>query len=484
MILAALAGCAAVGPDYKGAPEHKAPGSFTALTGADVDKAAPGIRPKGDSALAQSALATWWKQFNDPALDSLIERAIVGNHDLKIAAARVREARALRGIEEAGLYPTVNAKGDASRQRVSDNVKRGFVQPSDSTSLFEAGIDASWEIDVFGGVRRSIEAAAADLDAAEELRRDTLVSLAAEVARNYTELRGAQQQIDLNARIVQAQKETVDLTQSLSRAGISSELQVAQSSAQLASREAILPLLYVSQRAASNRLAVLLGQDPGSLLEELGASKPVPTPPQEIPVGLPSELLRRRPDIRRAERNLAAASARIGVATSDLFPKFSITGSFGLQSNQPDTFFDMNSRYWNIGPAVRWSVFDGKRIRNRINAANAREEAQVAEYEKTVIRALEDVENSLTQFIQEQARRRSLSAAADASQRALNLATDRYKSGIGDFLNVLESQRALYDLQEQLVQSDTAVTRSLIAVYKALGGGWEPPAEKAEPETK
>ena len=472
LALVLLAGCT-VGPDYKGPPERKAPEAFSALTGPDVDKAAAKQVPTfGEPA----DLAQWWKGFTDPVLDSLIERAIAGNLDLKIAEARVREARALRGIEAAGAYPTIDAMGGVSRQRESENLNRGFPAEQDSSNLFQAGLDASWEIDVFGGVRRAVQAADADLAAAEESRRDALVTLVAEVARNYTELRGYQSRIELNENTVNAQGETVGLTESLSKAGISSELQVQQATAQLNSREAQLPPLHVGQRAAAYRLAVLLGQEPGSLLAELAERKSIPAPPQTIPLGLASDLLRRRPDIRRAERGIAAASARVGVATSDLFPKFSLTGSFGLQSEEADTFFNMNSRYWSIAPSVRWNVFDAKRIRNRINAATAREEAAVSEYEKTVISALEDVENSLTEFVQEQARWRALSAAASASARALELATDRYKSGIGDFLDVLETQRALYDLQDQIVQSELGLSRSLISLYKALGGGWEAPA--------
>jgi len=302
----------------------------------------------------------------------------------------------------------------------------------------------------------------------------------AEVARNYAELRGFQQRIDLNQQTIKAQRDTLDLTQSLSRAGISSDLQVQQSASDLASRESQLPPLLTGARQSAHRLGVLLGQQPGALLEEL-ANEPdggtragtIPRPPAEVPIGLPSDLLRRRPDIRRAERNIAAATARIGVATSDLFPKFSITGGFGLQSQNADTFFNMDSRTWYIGPSVRWNVFDAKRIRYQIKAANAREEQAVAEYERGVLTAMEDVENALTSFIQEQARRRSLGSAVDFSKRALDLATDRYKSGIGDFRNVLDAQRVLYELQDLLVQSEIGVTRSLISVYKALGGGWE-----------
>jgi NodT family efflux transporter outer membrane factor (OMF) lipoprotein len=472
-MLVTLAGCT-VGPDYKGPPKTAAPKTFASLEGADVQKAAPAMKPVATETAPD--LAKWWNAFGDPVLDSLIERAVAGNHDLKIAAARVREARAQRGIEASAAYPTVNADGSVSRSRVSENTGNGFPAPTDPRNLFQAGLDASWEIDVFGGVRRAVEAADADLASTEEAGRETLVTLVAEVARNYADLRGFQQRVELNGRIVQAQGETLELTKSLNRAGISSELQVEQASAQLASREALLPPLRVGERAAAYRLAVLLGQEPGALISELAAQKTIPVPPKEIPLGLPSDLLRRRPDIRRAERGIASASARVGVATSDLFPKFSITGSFGLQSGEAESFVDMNSRYWSIGPAVRWNVFDAKRVRNRINAADAREEAAVATYERTVLTAMEDVENGLTQFIQEQARHRSLQSASDASGRALQLATDRYKSGIGDFLNVLETQRALYDLQDQLVQSELGVSRSLIAVYKALGGGWDAPA--------
>lgn len=466
-----VAGCT-VGPDRKTPPSPVKADSFASLAGADVDVAAPELRPV---ATAPATMAAWWTVFRDPVLDSLVARAVAGNQDLRIAAARVREARALRGIEAAARLPTLDANGGATRRRESETTGRGFPAPSDPQNLFEVGLDASWEIDVFGGVRRAVEAADATLAAAEEARRDTLVTLAAEVARNYVELRGFQQRIDLNGRTVQAQLETLELTKSLSLAGISSQLQVEQAAAQLASRQSQRPPLRVGERAAAYRLGVLLGQEPGSLLAELSPTAAIPSPPAELPVGLPSDLLRRRPDIRRAEQDIAAATARIGVATADLFPRFSLTGSFGFQSGELDALPDMNSRFWSIGPAVRWNLFDAGRVRNRIEAANAREEQALASYERTVLTAFEEVENGLTQFIQEQARRRALGEGAEASSRALQLATDRYRSGIGDFLDVLETQRALYDLKDQHVQSEIGVTRSLIAVYKALGGGWETP---------
>jgi outer membrane protein, multidrug efflux system len=467
-----LASCK-VGPNYKGAPATQAPGAFSSLAGDDVTQANPTRKVTPGENGGPGSLASWWKQLNDPTLDGLIERAIASNLDLKIATARVREARAQRGIEASGLLPTVDANGRAARERQSETINPNFPALQESQNLFQAGVDASWELDVFGGIRRRVEAADADLAATEEARRDVLISLIAEVATNYVDLRGFQQRIDLNRRTVAAQRETLELTQSLARAGISSDLQVQQSASILATREAQLPPLYVGARAAAYRLSTLLGQTPDVVLQELAASGALPVVPAEIPIGLPSDLLRRRPDIRRAERDLAAATARVGVATADLFPRFSLTGSFGLQSEEIDTFFNMNSRYWSIGPAVQWNVFDGKRIRNQIAAANVREEIAVSNYERAILTSLEDVENSLTSFIQEQARRRALSNATDASQRALELATERYKSGIGDFLNVLDAQREIYGLQDQIVQSDIGVTRGFVAVYKSLGGGWD-----------
>ncbi|MBL9000601.1 MAG: efflux transporter outer membrane subunit [Phycisphaerae bacterium] len=485
MLCAGLPACT-VGPDYKQPVSPAAAGQFASLNGEDVKAAAAPISPGDTDPLAPGALRSWWGAFGDPTLNALVERAVEGNPDLKIATARVREARALRGIEVSNLYPRVNANGVYERGRSSANQGEGNPEAGSTTNFFDAGLDASWEIDVFGGIRRSVEAADAELAAVEEGRLAVFVSLVAEVARNYVELRSFQRRVEVNQSAIRAQRETLELTESLAKAGISSELEVEQSKAQLAARESQLPPLVTGVRASNYRLSVLLGEEPGSLLGELAATAAIPSPPQQVPVGLPSELLRRRPDIRRAEREIAAATARVGVATSDLFPKFSLTGSFGYRSDDADTWFESGSRAWSFGPAVRWSVFNAGQVRNQIRAASAREEATVAAYELTVLTALEEVENSLTVFIQEQARRRSLAAAETASKRALDLATERFTSGIGDFLNVLDAQRALYELQDQLVTSETDVTRSLIALYKALGGGWEqtppmPPAPKGYP---
>jgi len=481
-LLMLLAGCT-VGPDYK-APERQLSASYSSLDQvpqATSDGAATST-PITAQPLTQEALATWWRNFNDPVLDSLVERAINQNLDLKAAAARVREARALLGVAESGYYPTVGTGASASRFRNSERTAGGqFANADRDRSLYDASIDASYEIDVFGGVRRGVEAARADIEGLIEDRRDVMITLAAEVGRAYTDLRGFQRRVNLSNQIIRASRETVELTRSRFDAGLAGDLEVAQAQAQLSTREAQLPTYQAGLRTAAHRLGVLLGEEPGSLIAELNPSTvnqpdaappQLPTPPAEVPVGLPSELLLRRPDIRRAERNLAAATARIGVATADLYPRFSITGAFGFQAGQIGDVFDANARYWNIGPAVRWNLFTGGAVRARIEAAGAREEQALYAYDQTILLSFEEVENALTNFIQEQARRRALQDAVSANERAVNLSMDRYRSGIGDFLTVLDTQRQLYDTQDALVQSETGVTRSLVGLYKALGGGW------------
>jgi NodT family efflux transporter outer membrane factor (OMF) lipoprotein len=479
--LVALAGCT-VGPDYK-RPETPAPAAFSALS--DVQSAQPTFKPTGGQSLTNEALAMWWTGFQDPELDSLIKRAVEANLDLKVATARVREARANRGISASAQYPTLAASGSAERSRTSANlVNANLAGGSITSNLFDVGLDAAYEIDVFGGVRRDIEAADADLNAAVENQRDVLISVLSEVASAYMDLRGFQQRIKLNEQVVAASQETVDLTQSRFRAGLAADLEVAQAEAQLASRQAVLPALRTGARQSAHRIGILLGQQPESLLAELDAGAAIPKVPSEIPVGLPSDLLQRRPDIRRAERTLAAATARVGVATADLYPRFSITGSFAFESAKTDNLFSLSSRAWSIGPAVRWPLFTGGRVRSQIEAAGAREEQALYAYDQTLLVAFGDVEDSITNFIQEQAQYHALSAAVDANSRAVNLSTDRYRSGVGDFLNVLDAQRQLYLTQDLLVQSEAQVTRDLVALYKALGGGWvEGDQEASKPQS-
>ena len=341
------------------------------------------------------------------------------------------------------------------------------------SNFYQAGFDASWEIDVFGGIRRGIEAADAEVEASVEARRDVLVTLLAEVARNYIEVRGLQAEIAIARQNLEAQKKTLELTQARFRAGRAAELDVVRAQAQVSTTSSQIPLLESARIQATQRLGVLLGREPGLLREELMAAAAIPPPPPEVPVGLPSDLLRRRPDLRRAERELAAATARIGVATADLYPKFSLTGFFALESVNASDVASWGSRAWSVGPSIRWSIFQGGRIRAQIEVENARQEQAAIAYERSILQALQEVEGALISYAKEQAHRAELSDAVTANAKAVDLANQRYGQGLVDFLNVLDAQRSLYLSQDTLVQSERRISEHLVALYKALGGGWE-----------
>lgn len=455
-----LAGCT-VGPNHE-PPAARAPEAWPEpLEGAIA-------QPSPD-------LAAWWRGFADPTLDSLVDRALAGSLDLRAATARVREARALRGITAADRLPAVDVSGSASAQRSSANSGGGpGGPPGQESELYEAGFDATWEIDVFGRVRRSIEAADAEVGASMEDLRDARIVLVAEVARNYIELRAAQARLGFALDNVQTQQETLDLSRDRLRAGIASELDVARSLAQLESSRSQIPPLVAAKRRSAFRLDILLGAPPGTLAAELEPSAPIPAMRDAIATGLPAELLRRRPDIRRAERELAAATARIGVAEADLYPRFTLSGSFGLESSEVENLFEGDSRTWSAGPlAVRWPIFDAGRIRSNIRVQEARQELALIAYERTVLDAYEEVANALVELARVQDRRESLARAAEADRLAVRLANDLWTRGLTDFLNVLETQRALFQLEDQLAASEAEVSTGIVALYKALGGGWD-----------
>ena len=461
--LAATAGCA-VGPDYQH-PTMNAPAQWReSLAGGETN--------------APTALAAWWTNFHDAELDTLIQRAAQSNLDLRTAQARVREARAQYGIAAAALLPTVDANGAYERQEQSKHqpVLGSLPIPAGvpfENNVYDAGFDASWEIDVFGGSRRGKEAARAEVTAAEYGQRATLLTLLGEVARNYVEVRGYQRRLAIAEENIAAQTHALALTQDRFDHGLATDLDVQQASALLATTRAEVPTLASGREAAIHRLGVLLGQDPGALQTELAAVAPIPAALPVVPVGLPSELLLRRPDVQRAERQLAAATANIGVAKADLFPKFYLTGAAGFQSVSASDWFTGGSSFWSIGPTVQWRIFDAGRIRNNIKVQNARQEQALDNYEQTVLTAFEDVENNLVAYANEQTRRQSLAEAVTASQKSLDLASRLYASGLTDFLHVLDAERSLYQAQDALVQSDRTVSANLIALYKSLGGGWE-----------
>jgi NodT family efflux transporter outer membrane factor (OMF) lipoprotein len=457
--LALLTGCA-VGPNYQ--PPK------------------PGVSAQWSSPLADGEtngpldLAAWWKNFNDTNLDSLVLMAVQSNLTLHIAEARVREARAEQGVVTSSLWPSVGSSASYSRNRWGQNSfpPLPLGSPLDYNA-YRAGFDAAWELDIFGGTRRAVEAANAQIGAAEYGQRDVLVSLLAEVARNYISARGYQQRLVITRQNIQVQQQILDLTSNRFQNGLSSDLDVQQARALLTATEAEVPLLETGFDQAVHHLAVLLGQQPGALLDEMSAEKPIPLTPPSVPVGLPSDLLRRRPDVQRSERELAVATARIGVAKADLFPKFSLTGFASLESISANNWFDYTSRAWSAGPTVQWELFEAGSVLANIRVQNARQEQALDSYQQTVLTALEDAENALTAYAQEQVRRESLVQSEQANERALELSTQLYKSGLADFLHVLDSERSLYAAQDTLVQSDQAVSINLVQLYKALGGGWQ-----------
>jgi NodT family efflux transporter outer membrane factor (OMF) lipoprotein len=450
----ALIGCT-VGPRYQ-RPEIAVPKAFSE-----------------GSAEGQTSIERWWTGFHDPMLEALVLRAVEGNLDLKISAARIREARAARGIAAAAGLPQISASGGYSRSKQLIARTDGIVLADGSSprNTFEAGFDASWEIDVFGGVRRDKEAALAQVEASEDARDDVLVTLVADVARNYVELRGAERQIAILDQTVAAQQDSLDLARTRFDSGMGADLDVARAEGLLASTAAQRPVLEVLRRQSVFRIGVLLGREPEALLAELDAPGALPVAPPEMPAVLPSELLSRRPDLRRSERELAAATARIGVATADLFPRFNLLGSFGRRSNDLGEL-NAASQFWSAGLAFQWPILAGGRIRANIRVQEARQEQALLQYQKAILIALEEVENALSAHGRELRRQESLRASVAANRRALELATERYTSGLENYLSVLDALRSMYAAQDQLVQSERNAAVTLIAVYKAMGGGW------------
>jgi len=448
-------GCKAVGPNYS-EPVVPVPTDF-----ANQDQ--PGMS-------TSAVEVAWWRGFEDEELNQLVGEALTDNHDLRIATARLREARALLSFTEFDRYPTVTTEATYERQRLSQAAARGADR---DTELYHAGFDASWELDFFGRVRRSIEASTADVGAAEASRRDVIVSLLAEVAGNYFELRGAQNQLAVARQNAENQRQTLELTQALLEAGRGTELDVSRAEAQLNGTLSIIPPLETRIARASHRLGVLIGQQPTVLVTTLSVPLPLPGLPALIALGQPQDLLRRRPDIRVAERTLAAATARVGVVTADLFPRVTVLGSIGVEASSLKGFGQGGIEAFSIGPSIFWAAFDLGRVRARIRAADARTEAALAQYEQRVLVALEETDNALVDFQRQQTRRDFLRASAQASEKAFGLAKLRYQFGVSDFLTVLDAERTRLLAQDLLADSETRTALSLIAVYKALGGGWE-----------
>jgi multidrug efflux system outer membrane protein len=455
-ILITLIGCTTVGPDYH-PPEMSMP---------DVWHAPPKEEPATQGSAPES-LASWWTAFNDTELNSLIEQAVSGNLALKEALARLREARASRGMVEADRYPTLDAGGSLTRSGGGKDAGRG-----QSTDLYALSFDAGWEIDIFGGVSRSVEAAEAEVQAGQEDLRDILVSFISEVALNYIDVRTYQARLTVTHANLDAQEKTYQLTLFRYQAGLSDELAVQQARYNLMSTRSQIPTLRSGLNEAMNRIAVLLGEQPGNVHGELEEIKPIPVSPLKIAVGVPADILRRRPDIRKAERNLAAATAQIGVAMSELYPKFKLVGSIGLESLSSGSLLSWANRIWQIGPGITWNIFNTGAVRQNIAAKTALRDQALYQYESTVLDALEEVKNALMAYSEEHGKRDDLVETTQAAQKAVDLAQQKYQAGLSDFSNILDAQRSLLSFQDQLVQSNGTIASNLVRLYKALGGGW------------
>lgn len=464
-----LAGCASVGPDYI-KPDLKAPQTWNSET------------KEGRPGVPRDTLASWWTNLKDPVLVGLIETAIKNNKDLKKAASRIREARAARGVAESQMYPSVDGSALYNVSRTEGNSETGTTR-----QLFAAGLDAGWEIDLFGGVRRANEAARANYEASEEDYRMVHVTLAAEVALNYTDVRTMQDRLAIVEENLKLQTETYDLTTYRQKAGLVTQLDVDRAKTNMEDTRASIPTLKTRLAAAKNRLSALMGEYPGFADPTVAAPAGLPAVPVEIALGVPAETLRRRPDVRNAERQLAAQTARIGVATADLYPKLSLNGSIGIDATSFAGLFTANSRVLDIGPRFTWNIFNAGKVRSNIEIQNARQEQAYLEYENTIILALEEAENAITAYINEQKRMQSLNEALASATDSTSLALSQYKSGLIDFQAVLDSQRTLLSVRDNLATSKGAVVADLVRLYKALGGGWTPgpiPVKQTENQSK
>ncbi|MFI3121734.1 MAG: efflux transporter outer membrane subunit [Methylococcaceae bacterium] len=463
-----LSGCAAVGPDYE-QPKMPIPQHWS--------ETATGI--KSPPAQADK----WWRSFNDPMLDQLIGEAIASNLDLKLALERVKDARALRTATIAAGLPSLTAKSNISRRfnniasptaqtGGTSSVGGGFGVGKQLINIFQLGFDAQWELDFFGGVRRAVEAADATIEVEVENSRDVLITLLGDVARNYIELRANQRLAAITRENLHAQQETQELTQIRQQTGLASMLEVTQAQAQAATTQAQLPNYETVVKQSIHALSVLLGQEPGALAARFNQQGVIPGFAVDVIANLPSELLQRRPDIRRAERQLAVANASVGIATAELYPKINLAAFIGLQ-NTTVTDFTPLGKSWSAASSLTMPIFNWGKLNANIKSKKAQFEQVFLTYQTTVLAAFKEVEDALVAYSKERERHKALLKAVEANQLAVQLADQRYQKGLTAFLDVLVSQTALYQAQSVLVTSESQLSSDLVALYKALGGGWQ-----------
>ena len=463
LLASLLLGACTVGPDYQ-LPSLALPSLFRTTPSVE-----PNVPPVPD-------LAVWWRGFNDPVLDQLVTRALTGSLDLAVAEARLAQARARAGAADAARLPRLDGQVEATRRSGSLEGPDGAALRRPGVdregSLFQGSIGASWELDLFGGIARARTASAADLAASMADLAAVRVALVADVARSYIAIRGLQQRLAVQRRTLETQGETRALAAARVGAGLAPDLDVAQADALLASTRATLPPLESELASQRNRLAVLLGEAPGTIDRLVEQSLPVPIAPSIATGAIPADLLRQRPDLRRAERQLAAANARIGEALAEYYPKVSLSGAFGVQASATDRIATSDARFWSIGPALRWRLFDFGRIDAEVAERRGGEAEALARYRLAVLGAVEDVETGFTTLAGRQARLAALDQAVAASRRSLDLAEEQYRRGIAAFLAVLEARRSLdqAEAERALARQDTA--DAAVQAFRALGGGW------------
>jgi NodT family efflux transporter outer membrane factor (OMF) lipoprotein len=503
-----LAGCT-VGPNYERPAAWWNPASW--FVGHP-----PPTKEKISEPVAEKVDPQWWRLFNDGELTSLESRVAAANLDVRVATIRLAESRSSLGIARAALFPTADANANYTRQKLSEkgalSLLPGGPQPSTASqqngaslapqatqsnglsgagappsssapssssifapfNLFQYGFDASWEIDFWGRARRAVESSEASLQASAESQRNTLLQALAEVARDYIQLRGVQRNIEITERNLRIAQQSLALTRQRAAGGLTTELDVANAAAQVETNASQIPPLRAQETQLINAIALLLGQPPQSLQAELSTPHPIPPVPPKIPVGLPSELARRRPDIRQAEAQLHAATADIGVAVADFYPRITLSGSAAIQATM---FKDLGSwaqaNTWSFGPSLTLPIFEGRRLRSTLELREAQQQEAAINYQRTVLNALHEVDNALAEYDAEQRRRNRLQQAVAENRRAVRLAQDRYAQGVADFLTVLDAERSLLAAEQQLTNSTTNVSTDLVQIYKALGGGWE-----------
>ncbi len=490
-VLPLLAGCTKMGPDFERPEAWFKPASWFATTPAAPPAATVSVP------VAEPFDHAWWKVLKDPLLDEMQAQLATANLDLRTADFRLAQARAQLGVTEAAITPGVNANASYTRQQqsrrgVTSITSSGTANPGvqanglggrtaqpnsrirDPYDVFQFGLDLSWEIDLWGRVARLVEASEAQVTATEEAKRDLMVAASAELARSYVTLRGVQRKIGIFRQNLDIARQNQALTRDRAAGGLTTDLDVANASAQVATVEAQLPTLEEQQSRLVNAISLLLGEQPGARLAALAAPRAVPPVPPRVPVGVPGELTRRRPDIRMAEANLHVATAVIGVAKADFFPRVTLSGSGALQALQVQNLSQWAAHTYAYGPSISVPIFEGGRLRRTLELREAQQQEAAFTYQRTVLNALHEVDNALTAYGTEQRRRDRVQQAVAESWRALGLARLRYEQGVADFLQVLTAQRILLAAEQDLADSTTAVSLNLVQLYRALGGGWDP----------